>query len=87
MSVSADHALVFMLMCMLQATRDGVEIGAARLDRLDAAQQEDPADVVPTQVRWAYCIWHTSRHKLPQIVDVANETSGLCRGLGTCQQV
>ena len=26
-----------MCSCMLQATRDGVEIGAARLDRLDAA--------------------------------------------------
>lgn len=30
-----------MCSCMLQATRDGIEIGAARLDRLDAATNVD----------------------------------------------
>ena len=33
--------------CMRQATRDGVEIGAARLDRLDAATNQDHPEAAP----------------------------------------
>lgn len=46
-----------MLMCsyMLQATRDGVEIGAARLDRLDAAANLDSTEAgMNAEARLAY---------------------------------
>lgn len=37
-------AVLLMCSCMFQATRDGLEIGAARLDRLDAATNQDTTE-------------------------------------------
>lgn len=41
---SPRMAVLLMCSCMFQATRDGVEIGAARLDRLDAATNQDTTE-------------------------------------------
>ena len=50
--VSSGMAVWLTCSCMLQATRDGVEIGAARLDRLDAASNQDNSEAaVHAEVR------------------------------------
>ena len=45
-------AVLLTCLCMLQATRDGIEIGAARLDRLDAVINQDSSEAaVHAEVR------------------------------------
>ena len=45
-------AVLFTRSCTMQATRDGIEIGAARLDRLDAVIHRDNSEAaVHAEVR------------------------------------